>query len=320
MDMKMKNYRKLTINPSFKSLIRPLSQQEYLQLEANIMADGCREPIVIWNGVIIDGHNRYEICSRHNLPFLCEEKEFSCKEEAIAWICANQLGRRNLTDETKKYLIGLQYDNKKIANNKKNLEGKNQYAGVSESFVKSCSFRNRTAQAIAEENNISHSTVEKYAIYSRAIKEIEKKSPELSSKILSGDYKVSHKNTLELANFPKETIQRIERRLNNSESSFSRYKNTRSEIQKSIRKRSFDPDSIIDGPSIKDMPEYDPDAELTGLTLTIPSWCSSITRVKDTSDFTVTSITARQNLRHELIRLKICVEYMLRAIKESANE
>ena len=315
--MRASNNKKLKIDPSFKSLIRPLNQQEYLQLEANLLSDGCRDPIVTWNGVIIDGHNRYDICSRHNIPFTCEEKDFSCREEAVAWICANQLGRRNLTDETKKYLIGLQYDNKKIANTKKNVDGKNQYIDMQNPDNRSSGYRNRTAQTIAEENNISHSTVEKYAIYSRAIKEIAKKSLELSSKILSGDYKVSHKNTLELANFPKEAIQRIERRLDNNESNFSRYKNSRNEIKQTMRKRHISLDNAIDGPSIKDMPAYDPDAEITGLTLTIPSWCSSITRVKDKTDITVTSLLARKNLRAELIKLKICVESMLRTIRES---
>ena len=57
----------LTIDQDFKDLIRPLRSQEYLQLEENLLADGCREPIVVWNGVIVDGHNRYEICKKHGM-------------------------------------------------------------------------------------------------------------------------------------------------------------------------------------------------------------------------------------------------------------
>ena len=100
----------LKINPEFKNLIRPLRRKELLQLEENLLADGCREPIITWNGFIIDGHNRYELCSKHGIPFLVWEKEFDSKEEVIAWICANQLGRRNISEETRKYLIGLQYE------------------------------------------------------------------------------------------------------------------------------------------------------------------------------------------------------------------
>lgn len=101
--------RRLKIDPEFKQLIRPLRRREFAQLEANLLADGCREPLVVWNDFIIDGHNRYEICMRHSIPFDTKEMEFECREAAIAWICANQLGRRNITEETRKYLIGMQY-------------------------------------------------------------------------------------------------------------------------------------------------------------------------------------------------------------------
>ena len=67
---------KLKIDKEFKTLIRPLSPKEYEQLEANILADGCRDPIVTWHGYIIDGHNRYEICRKHNIGFKVKEMSF----------------------------------------------------------------------------------------------------------------------------------------------------------------------------------------------------------------------------------------------------
>ena len=67
--MKHKSRPHLIIDESFRNLICPLSRQEYLQLEENLLSDGCRNPIVIWNGVIIDGHNRYDICRKHGIPF-----------------------------------------------------------------------------------------------------------------------------------------------------------------------------------------------------------------------------------------------------------
>ena len=65
--------RKLKIDDEFRHLIRPLRQREYAQLEQNILSDGCRDPIVVWNGVIVDGHNRYEICMCHGVPFATKE-------------------------------------------------------------------------------------------------------------------------------------------------------------------------------------------------------------------------------------------------------
>ena len=86
-----KKVHQLKIDKAFKNLIRPLQRKEFLQLEADILENGCREPIVVYDGFIIDGHNRYEICTKHNIPFSIAEMAFECKEEAIAWICAHSI-------------------------------------------------------------------------------------------------------------------------------------------------------------------------------------------------------------------------------------
>jgi ParB family chromosome partitioning protein len=88
----------IQIDSEFQALIPPLSAEERAQLEANIVADGCRDPLVVWGGVLIDGHNRYEICTRLGLVFDVVPKEFIDRDAARLWICKNQLGRRNLTD------------------------------------------------------------------------------------------------------------------------------------------------------------------------------------------------------------------------------
>src|SRR5690606_40306141 len=59
--------KSLRIDPEFRSLIPPLTDDEYAQLEKNIVAEGCRDPLIVWNGVVVDGHNRYDICVRHGI-------------------------------------------------------------------------------------------------------------------------------------------------------------------------------------------------------------------------------------------------------------
>jgi hypothetical protein len=88
----------LKINPRFKEAIPPLSCEEYGNLRESIRMDGCRDSIITWDGVIVDGHNRYGICRELNLPFDTAEKTFENEGAAIEWIMFNQLGRRNLTD------------------------------------------------------------------------------------------------------------------------------------------------------------------------------------------------------------------------------
>lgn len=88
----------ILIDSEFQALIPPLSVEERDQLEANIVADGCRDPLVVWGDVLIDGHNRYEICTRLGLPFEVVAKEFANRDEVTEWVIKNQFGRRNLSD------------------------------------------------------------------------------------------------------------------------------------------------------------------------------------------------------------------------------
>ena len=89
----------LRIDPEFESKIPPLSAEEFRQLEENILSDGIViNPIIVWNGVIVDGHNRFHILEKHpHIQYSIHEKQFDDRFSVIAWICKNQLGRRNLT-------------------------------------------------------------------------------------------------------------------------------------------------------------------------------------------------------------------------------
>ena len=121
----------LTIDPEFASIIPPLREDEQRQLEENILTDGVViNPLIVWNGVIVDGHNRYRILQKHpEIQFTTYEKAFSDRYEAIAWICKNQLGRRNLTPQQFKYLMGHQYKAEKTAygGDRKNNAPKSSY-------------------------------------------------------------------------------------------------------------------------------------------------------------------------------------------------
>jgi hypothetical protein len=86
----------IIINPELRDWIIPLKPEEYSQLEKSILSEGCRDPIVLWNGTIVDGHHRYKICTEHNIPFKTIEKTFVDIDGAKIWMVDNQLARRNL--------------------------------------------------------------------------------------------------------------------------------------------------------------------------------------------------------------------------------
>jgi ParB-like chromosome segregation protein Spo0J len=135
--------RELKMNRSIRELIPSLTSQEYADLEASIVAEGCREPIVVWKGEdrILDGHNRYDICVKNNIEFTVKEKEFATKKDALLWMYNNQLGRRNLSDANRiemelarAKLIGGNIAPEKVFTHEKRKEIAEK-AGVSERTV-----------------------------------------------------------------------------------------------------------------------------------------------------------------------------------------
>jgi hypothetical protein len=103
----------IQIKEEFKKLIPVLTKEEFKQLEDNCLRDGILTPIYLWNDFIIDGHNRYQIAMQHQLKFECLDFDFADEFEVKEWMVINQLGRRNLTNEQKSYLIGKRYENEK---------------------------------------------------------------------------------------------------------------------------------------------------------------------------------------------------------------
>lgn len=313
-------YTELKIDETFKGLIPPLSQDEYRQLEENLLNDGCREPICTWNGTIIDGHNRYEICVRHRIPFKIQQIYLGTRNEAIGWICANQIGRRNITEETRKYLIGKRYESEKCVGSP-NVEGKNQFSldnEVRPTFwgePTSETTRSKTARRLGEEYHLSHATIEKYGAYTRAIDTLLEKNKELAPKILSGQTKISCENVLELSKLPAQELRRISKQLIRNDRNFVGYASARRDIEHRHRNPKTIPMATADV-SVKDMPAFDPDAEISSLTLTIPSWINSINRTGAATDIVLVTDKAKCKLVRMLENLKESADTLLSRIRE----
>ena len=103
--MTEKKVYELTVDSEFRDLIPPLNEEELKLLEESIVADGCESPLIVWNGVIVDGHNRYAVCRKHEIPFAIQEKDFSSRDDAMLWMLRNQLGRRNLNSYQRVELV-----------------------------------------------------------------------------------------------------------------------------------------------------------------------------------------------------------------------
>ena len=193
----------LKIDPEFQSKIPPLQFEEEQQLEQNIIAEGrLLNPIITWNGYILDGHTRYRILKKHGfIKFEVEEIQLANKYEALAWICKNQLGRRNLSPERKKFLLGKEYESTKLAvgaplGSKHGIRkcGQNDHI-----FTES-----RTCQRIASEHGVGEKTVRRAEKYSRGIDAAEEAVPGAQEEILTGHIKATDEQIAALPAIPKE--------------------------------------------------------------------------------------------------------------------
>jgi hypothetical protein len=95
----MEELKKLKIDPELRDLLPPLTGEEKTQLEKNLLNNGYDKnfPIITWNGFIVDGHNRYDICLKYNIEYIDRYISYETKEEVMSWMIDTQLGRRNLT-------------------------------------------------------------------------------------------------------------------------------------------------------------------------------------------------------------------------------
>ena len=146
----------LTVDPEFRDLIPPLNKEELKLLEESLVADGCESPLIVWNGVIIDGHNRYAICRKHDIPFSIQEKNFDTREEVMLWMLRNQLGRRNLNNYQRSELA-LKFEPLFAhASEKRMLAGK-----LVDPPQNSAEGSGETRKQIAKMAGVSHDTIKK---------------------------------------------------------------------------------------------------------------------------------------------------------------
>jgi hypothetical protein len=154
-------------------------------LEQNIVKDGCRDSLVRWQGTnkLIDGHNRYDICKKHNISFNIIDKQFTSLEEVLDWVDENQLSRRNLTDSQRKIILGRRYNSEK----KKGFNG-NQHTKVAKDNLSTTT----TAEKIASISNLDEKTIRRYGKIATKFDAIEAENPVEAKNIFSGKIKLGY--------------------------------------------------------------------------------------------------------------------------------
>lgn len=198
--------KELRINPEFQAIIPKLTDDEYSQLVDSLIDEGCRDALVVWNDVIVDGHNRYAICCDLDIDFKTVNKDFESDDEAKLWIIKNQLGRRNLSDHDRRLMIGMRYETEKTVKQKRDEKGRFAPCPVFQDTAKG-----RTVDRIADDLGVSRSTVEASEHYLNGFRNIQQVDPIEAEKIEQDKSKLTKTTIQELRKAePEEVRQAIE--------------------------------------------------------------------------------------------------------------
>jgi len=199
----------IIIDEEFRSLLPGLDKKTFESLEESLINYGCLHPLTLWNGILIDGHYRYTICAKHDIPFDTIDLEFTSREAVLIWIISNQVLRRNLTPIQLSNCRGLHYRaERRIITNE---DGRNQYSGAVEDDSQNGNQPQykSTMSRLADQYKVSKNTIWRDAKISDAITAIGTASPVAKQRLLGGDVRLDKRILEELSSWPEDEITEI---------------------------------------------------------------------------------------------------------------
>lgn len=311
-------FPKLRCNAEYKRLYQPMSEQEFEALERRILTRNDTVEIKTWNSIVLYDYEKYEICQKYKIPFVISRIYPRNSEEALLWLCKNQLERSDLTFEMRRYLIGKRFLYERIlgAHDVALRRASSSIRGrpkSTESKYDDCAVK--TQERLGREYNLSSATIWKYKMFAEAIDIICEISEDFCREILLSNLKVSQENVIAISRLTDKEVLDMAEFILRENGDFATFANSRKLMSKATSDKAEEI-TIIKPTTIKDMPKYDPDAEIASLTLTIPSWISSMKRVCATSNTSNISQNAKDKLFNELDRLVNAVFDMLDILKE----
>lgn len=286
-------------NSLLQFLKQPISETACQSLTEDLINNGCHNPLLIWDNYIIDGCKRYDICRTWQLPYTVEYLPFTDMNDAVSYVCEAELNRPDLTCEMRRYLVGKKLKTDTEISIRKSA--RTSHISSPTASLKALK-KQEMARALGEKYHLSPGTVLKYARFMKNIDLISNADKSFALRILSSELRISLEHTAKLARFTASELRTLDKILSKS----NRYHIGYSEIYQITQRNSSDTGKsktktrkeII--PLIRNIPKYDPDAEVASLTLTIPSWISSIERMEKNAELDKISLSAGQKLKKQL--------------------
>ena len=305
--------QQLIVEEEFRRLEQPVEDDAQRTLERELLENRCQSEINLWGRIILEGFLRYQLCLKHELPVRTRQIPVHNRREALTWACAAQLRRSDLKPEMRLYLIGKRYSVEKGVPGRRPSQLPDIVA-QSQPKEGERSVPGSTAIRLGEEYGFGRYAITRYGVYAESIDQLFRTAPQLAALILSGMLEMTQKDVIRVSQLPNQVLRKAEENPENFV------------LQNGWRRRKRGRPPAYDGQRpapefsrqmlVKQMPSYDPDAEVSGLTLTIPSWISSIQRTHATAEFSAISPGALERLAAQLLCLTKSAEQLMGAIKE----
>lgn len=296
------------IDPEFRRLSVPLSPEEENRLENSLLREGCREPIVVWHGCILDGHKRYEICNYEEMEYETVEMNFATKDDALLWVCKNHLATVNPNSTVFRYLLGKRYVLEREMY-KKNPEK------IHINYVKKVARVGAVCGTLAEETNMNPGTVQKYGILALQLDQIAEKDMALFDAILAEKISITYGKVMKYSEMETAKMINMRRRLLHDDIKMRRRKPRKKAVESESKEEKKEQTAPLEM-GIKEMPVFDPDMEFRGLALTIPTWMNAIARTRAKTDIDLVSEPTKAQLAVILRRLEEQITQTLEVIEK----
>ena len=296
------------IDPEFKRLSVPLSPEEERRLENSLIREGCKEPIAVWHGCILDGHKRYEICSYEEMEYETVEMDFATKDEALLWVCKKRLFTAKPNSVAFRYLLGKRYDLEREMY-KKNPEK------VHITYMKKQDRVGAVCGTLAEETNMNPSTVQRYGILALQMDRIAEKDMTMFDAILAEKIPITYGKVVKYSEMETAKLISTRRRLLHDDVKMRRRK-PRKKAAENEKKEEKMEQAVPLEMGIKEMPVFDPDMEFRGLALTIPTWMNAIARSRAKTNVEMVSEPTKAQLAVILRRLEDQIIQTLEVIEK----
>ena len=313
----------LISDDTFRALNIPISQEARKEMDRKIKKGESVPPIISWKGRILTGYEQDEICLKYHRSFaVTKEMYFPRKSDAIAWLCHEQLKRDDLNWAAKAWLISRLYEALRDISRRQAAKDEFQYRQLSPSAQTASKLSGLSREngsilkQLGTEFIYHKETIRRYVRFGRQLDKLEELVPGSRIKVLTGSQAIMMSHMPALLKMP---VEQLERMINDKKTRrllpSPEYYAPNQRIRKTRPKK-----DIKYEPGIKQMPKYDPDADLNGLRYTVGAWRKAITRTAVQADLSRATEAGKADLKQVLRKLIHEAQDLCKLLEEKQND